>query len=49
VQRRQVLDHRGFQSIDVAGTVTARILWNRNRDTGAPQTSSSPCGLQQKD
>jgi len=51
VQRGQVLDHRGFQSIDCAGTVTAKILWNRNRNTGAPQTSSSPCecGLQQKE
>jgi hypothetical protein len=38
VQRGQVLDDRGSQSIDCAGTVTATIVWNCDRGIGAPQT-----------
>jgi hypothetical protein len=38
VQRGQVLYDRGWQSTDCAGTVIARIVWNCNRDIGAPQT-----------
>jgi len=42
VRRAQTLDDRGWQSIGCFGTVTAEIVWNRSRDTGAPQTSNSP-------
>jgi hypothetical protein len=38
VQRGQVLDDRDWQSIDRVGIITARIIWNCNRDTSAPQT-----------
>jgi hypothetical protein len=35
---RQVFDDHGWQSIDCAGMVTARIIRSRNLDIGAPQT-----------